>query len=180
MRRHPQYGIDLLSSSKYSEAFNDIILYHHERYDGAGYINGLKGCLIPRYARIVSICDAFDAMLSFRSYRKQLSLQQAQDELCRNKDKQFDGLYVDPFLELTQHIYEYRKDRDTLCEMIPTSEVDSMPSLLDIADQLKEIGILFLDRHEKIYYCNQYAAQKRNKEKYELCGQSFYDLQQDC
>ena len=66
------------------------ILYHHERYDGKGYPNGLKGEEIPYLARILSIVDAYNAMISARAYRPKLTKQQAIEELQRNAGTQFD------------------------------------------------------------------------------------------
>lgn len=78
----------------------DIILYHHERYDGKGYPKGLKGEQIPLGARIIAVADAYDAMRSNRVYRNQLDIDYAIYEIRHNRGKQFDPKVVDAFLGL--------------------------------------------------------------------------------
>ena len=73
---------------------------HHERYDGEGYPDKLKGEEIPYVARIVAVCDTFDAMTSDRSYRKALSDEVAIKELIRVKGTQLDEHIVDAFIAL--------------------------------------------------------------------------------
>lgn len=99
VKRHPEIGYRILSSTpEYLDIANDI-LYHHERYDGAGYPKGLKGTEIPYRSRIMSICDAYDAMTSYRTYRRILTKAEAIDELIKNKGKQFDPKLVDIFVQ---------------------------------------------------------------------------------
>ena len=74
------------------------ILHHHERWDGSGYPGRLKGEQIPLHARIVAVADAFDAMISNRSYRNGLGKDGALRELVKNKDTQFDPFIVDVFI----------------------------------------------------------------------------------
>jgi putative nucleotidyltransferase with HDIG domain len=75
-----------------------IVRSHHERLDGRGFPDGLKGDAIPFEARLVSVADAFDAMTSVRPYRPSLSVQQAMHELEQGKGVQFDPVVVDAFL----------------------------------------------------------------------------------
>ncbi|MCP4650604.1 MAG: response regulator [PVC group bacterium] len=77
-----------------------IILYHHERYDGGGYPEGLRGEGIPIGARILAVCDAFEAMLSKRPYRQALTEDEAVEELKRCAGAQFDSQVVDAFVEI--------------------------------------------------------------------------------
>ena len=78
----------------------DMVLYHHERYDGKGYPAGLKGNQIPLYARIAAVADTFDAMTTKRVYREELSLDYTLNEIQKNKGTQFDPEIVDTFLSL--------------------------------------------------------------------------------
>ena len=78
----------------------DIVLYHHERYDGKGYPTGLKGNQIPLVARIVAVADTFDAMTSKRVYRNELDLEYTLNEIRKNKGTQFDPEIVEVFLSL--------------------------------------------------------------------------------
>jgi 4-methyl-5(b-hydroxyethyl)-thiazole monophosphate biosynthesis len=75
------------------------ILHHHEHWDGTGYPGRLKGEQIPLHARIVAVADAFDAMISNRSYRDGLDKETALRELVKKKDSQFDPFIVDVFIE---------------------------------------------------------------------------------
>ena len=100
IKAHPAIGGDILKSIKKFKMFESVARYHHERFDGAGYPKGLKAENIPFEARVVAVCDTFDAMMSDRSYRRALPLEKAKQELIDGKDTQFDGKIVDKFLEL--------------------------------------------------------------------------------
>ena len=100
IKRHPEIGYRILSTSpEYAEIAQDI-LSHHERYDGKGYPRGLKETTIPIRARIITIADSYDAMVSERPYRKPLTHQQAIDEIKRNLGTQFDPHIGEVFIEL--------------------------------------------------------------------------------
>ncbi|GFP75655.1 HD-GYP domain-containing protein [Clostridium fungisolvens] len=101
IQQHPTIGHDML---KLVENFNenkilDMILYHHERYDGLGYPNGLIGDEIPQCAAIIAVADAFDAMTSNRVYRKSLDPNYAINELSKNAGTQFDPLVTAVFIK---------------------------------------------------------------------------------
>jgi HD-GYP domain-containing protein (c-di-GMP phosphodiesterase class II) len=98
MSRHSEYGSEILSHIKSHRAVIPGVRGHHEKYDGNGYPDQLKGSQIPLVARIISVADAFDAMTSDRPYRKALSHKQAFAELVRCKESQFDPDVVDAFL----------------------------------------------------------------------------------
>ena len=97
VKKHPQIGAGILSKSQHLNDLKDIVLYHHERYDGRGYPEGLVGLNIPLGARIVAICDSIDAMTSERSYRKSHSLEYCYLEIKKNLGTMYDpiiGQYV--------------------------------------------------------------------------------------
>lgn len=99
LKMHTTAGGDIL---KDIDAIPDIALgarFHHERYDGKGYPDGLKGEEIPLAARIVCLADAFDAMTSNRIYRKHLSIDVVMEEIRKCRGDQFDPVCVDAFLE---------------------------------------------------------------------------------
>ncbi|MCK4739106.1 MAG: response regulator [Deltaproteobacteria bacterium] len=93
--RHPEVGAFILKSVKLMEEYIPGIKHHHERYDGSGYPDGLKGEEIPLIARIICVADALDAMLSSRPYRDGMPLEHALKELEDNKGLQFDPAIVE-------------------------------------------------------------------------------------
>ena len=100
IKSHSALGGDILKGIKRFKMFEEVARNHHERYDGNGYPDKLKGEEIPYAARIVMVCDAFDAMTSDRSYRKALSDKVAIQELIDNKGTQFDPALADAFVAL--------------------------------------------------------------------------------
>ena len=102
MRRHPVDGAEILEQIANLEEMAQNVRYHHERYDGSGYPDGLKGDRIPIGARIAAVVDAFDAMITDRPYRKAIPIEQAIEELKRNRGTQFDPKVVDAVIALYQ------------------------------------------------------------------------------
>ncbi|MBW8742595.1 MAG: HD domain-containing protein, partial [Acidobacteria bacterium] len=98
LERHPQIGFRMLDSLGV-DPVADIVLHHHERWDGAGYPDGLRGDAIPLGARIIFVADAYDAMTSDRVYRARLSRDEALAELERCSGTQFDPAIVETFSE---------------------------------------------------------------------------------
>ncbi len=95
MRRHPVDGAEILEQIAGLKEMAKIVRYHQEAYDGSGYPEGLKGEEIPIGARIATVVDAFDAMVTDRPYRKGMSVEKAVEELKRNKSTQFDPVVVE-------------------------------------------------------------------------------------
>ena len=100
MKRHPQIGADIIGPVTELSLVAPIIIAHHEKFDGSGYPYGLKGDQIPLGARILSVVDAYIAMLDERVYRKALSQKEAIAELVKYSGSQFDPTVVDEFLKL--------------------------------------------------------------------------------
>jgi len=98
MQRHPLIGAEILRPLRLGRIVGPIVRGHHERWDGSGYPDGLRGEAIPIGARIVSVVDAYDAMIHDRPYRARLTEDEARDELRRHRGSQFDGDLVDLFL----------------------------------------------------------------------------------
>ena len=97
MRTHPELGFQMVSDVRQLERAREIILNHHERFDGKGYPRGLRGNAIPLPARVFSIADSFDAMISDRPYRKGMALGSARAEVRRCAGTQFDPVCVAAF-----------------------------------------------------------------------------------
>ena len=90
MKKHPEYGANILKKSHRLSELSEIVLMHHERFDGKGYPFGKSGDEIPLGARIIAICDSIDAMTSNRCYRKSLSFETCYDEIKINLGKMYD------------------------------------------------------------------------------------------
>lgn len=90
MRQHPEMGEEMLQGIDFLDAALPIVRNHHELWGGMGYPDGLEGEQIPLGARIVSVCDAFDAMTSKRPYRDAMSIELACDEIASGAGTQFD------------------------------------------------------------------------------------------
>jgi putative two-component system response regulator len=97
MRRHPLQGVKMIAPLKLPSAVIGGIKYHHERIDGAGYPEGLKGDEIPLFARILAIADCYDAITIGRPYKAAISEDEALEELRQNAGSQFDKDLVDLF-----------------------------------------------------------------------------------
>ncbi len=99
IRKHPQIGAGILRGIKQMRDVIPGVMCHHERHDGQGYPNQLKGDQIPLVARIVGLADSFDAMTSRRSYRDALTIKQAMKEIEANLGRQFDPVIGRVFLD---------------------------------------------------------------------------------
>lgn len=100
MKTHVVHGAEILKDFTMVDHVVEGALYHHERYDGKGYVSGLKGKDIPIYGRIIGVADAFDAMTQNRVYRKHLDMDFVVSELQRCKGTQFDPEIADIMLRL--------------------------------------------------------------------------------
>ncbi len=103
IKKHPEQGEQILrpmESDQRIARISKIIRHHHERYDGKGYPDGLKGTDIPHLSRIIAIADSYDAMTSDRPYRKGLDISIAMDEIRKNSGSQFDPILAEKFVSL--------------------------------------------------------------------------------
>jgi HD-GYP domain-containing protein (c-di-GMP phosphodiesterase class II) len=100
MKRHAQIGSDLLQNIPYLAGSIAIIRHHHERWDGHGYPDGLKGDEIPLGARIVSVADAYDAMTTARVYHVEATPEQAIQEIRMCSGNRYDPVVVDAFMKV--------------------------------------------------------------------------------
>ena len=100
IKKHAQIGYRIAKSIPEIAHVSGFILSHHERYDGTGYPRGIKGDDIPLQARILSLVDAYDAMVYDRAYRKALSKEEAMWEIIDNSNSQFDPVITKLFIEI--------------------------------------------------------------------------------
>lgn len=100
LRSHTAKGYEIAKSNKEISGIADAILHHHERWDGHGYPDGLSGEEIPLLSRVIAVVDAYDAMVSNRSYRPAMPRKKAMEELERCAGSQFDPVITARFLEM--------------------------------------------------------------------------------
>lgn len=123
MNTHTHIGHDILNDFQHSELLNmaaEIALYHHEKWDGTGYPEGLSGTAIPLAARIVALCDVYDALRSKRPYKTPWTVEKAKNYLLDQSGKHFDPALV-------QHISSLFDTLEQLHQRLP----DEDPSELD-------------------------------------------------
>jgi diguanylate cyclase (GGDEF)-like protein/putative nucleotidyltransferase with HDIG domain len=99
LKKHPQDSADIIKQIKGFENVVSIVLEHHEKYDGTGYPNGLKGNDICFLARVLTVADSFDAMTNQRPYQKVKTFEEAFEEIQRCKGAHFDPYIADKFIE---------------------------------------------------------------------------------
>ena len=108
IKNHPPKGSKILSNIEEMPELATGAHWHHERYDGRGYPDGLKGENIPEEARIIAVADAYDAMTSFRSYRGVMPQEAVREQIEKGKGSQFDPVYAGIMLEIIDEDTEYR------------------------------------------------------------------------
>jgi len=120
IRLHPSLGFGLIKEIKLLKKVGNVILYHHERFDGQGYPKKLRGEKIPIEARIFALADTLDAITSHRPYRKQRSFEVARKEIQDNSGSQFDPRVVEAFSSL--ELRKWEKIRYETTKMLQVME----------------------------------------------------------
>lgn len=120
MHQHVLRGADILKEVKWLEDAHDVVLYHHEQWDGNGYMEGLKGKKIPLSARIFAVGDVFDAMSSKRPYKAPYSYDDSLDYIKGKRGTHFDPDLVDQFVKISRDLYDEIacKDKEELDRLI--------------------------------------------------------------
>lgn len=113
IKKHPELGEHLINGIGKLKLISNWLKYHHERYDGKGYPEGLKGEEIPISSRIIAIADTYDAMTSTRSYRPALSHEEAMSEIKRCAGTQFDPKLAEIFMGISDEIAQIKQAPDT-------------------------------------------------------------------
>lgn len=120
IKLHPSLGYGLIKEINSKKEIENIILYHHERYDGTGYPKGLNGKDIPIEARIFALVDALDAITSHRPYSEEREFDEAKKEIEDNSGTQFDPAVVDAFTSLG--IDKWKRIRFETTKILPSVE----------------------------------------------------------
>ena len=124
IKQHPVFGNQILSSISEYSYLSIGAKHHHERYDGKGYPDKLKGEDIPEIARIVSVADAYDAMTSKRSYRDPIPQQKVREEFVKGAGTQFDPEFARIMLHLIDKDSEYTmKEKEEVKELVGKNEL---------------------------------------------------------
>ena len=100
IKSHPVVGAKILEPLRFLARETCAVRWHHERFDGTGYPDALKGEDIPLVARVVTVADVFDAITSNRSYRTAMPVEEAREEITRGSGSQFDPTVADAFLRI--------------------------------------------------------------------------------
>ena len=106
IKKHPEIGYQILKSVDAYSGLAEYVLSHHERWDGSGYPRGLKGDEIPLFSRIIAVADAYEAMVSDRSYRSAMTHEYAVKEIKRCAGSQFDPQIVNGFIKIANKLVE--------------------------------------------------------------------------
>jgi putative nucleotidyltransferase with HDIG domain len=131
MQRHAQIGFDLVKDIPFLADATDVVLMHHERFDGTGYPQGLKGEQIPMSARIFAIADTLDAITSERPYQRASTFESAREIIRRLSGTAFDPKVVDIFLSISEDVWPaIAGDQRRIAGLWP--ELRRNPSLLRI------------------------------------------------
>lgn len=140
IKEHTIIGANILKNISLIDHVQEIVRNHHERYDGNGYPDGLKGKEIPLHARIVAVADSYDAMSSQRIYRNQLPPEKIIQELENNKGTQFDPEITDIFLKLLKEDrIHVKEDHLSITEntQIPEAEIEMSQFISDIMSTIR-------------------------------------------
>lgn len=122
MKTHPSVGYKILHRIEFLEEASQIVLHHHEKWDGTGYPEGLKGEDIPLGSRIFAVVDTVDAMTSERPYRDALTFEAASSELTKWTGKQFDSRVVDAFLSVP--LDDWKEERQRMDRKFQDNDAD--------------------------------------------------------
>lgn len=115
MKSHSEQGYNILMNVKSFELIADVVRSHHERYDGKGYPDGLKGNDIPLGARIIAIADSIDAMISDRPYRKGLDISACKEEIQKNMGIMYDSAIAELVIKHWDEVLKSREDETNDC-----------------------------------------------------------------
>jgi putative two-component system response regulator len=129
MRRHPEMGAAILGEhqDELLQAASSVALTHHEKWDGSGYPNGLKGDAIPIFGRIVAIADVFDALTSNRPYKKAWAIEDAVSFIEQTAGKHFDPALITPFKAVLPEIEAIMKRYAEENGALPDLDFDIKP-----------------------------------------------------
>lgn len=166
---HSEVGFNMLCAYEMSGDIANLALYHHEHWDGCGYPRGLSSEAIPFGARIITLCDALDAITSNRPYRKGMSVEDARELINNGKGVQFDPELVDIFLSINKaellHVIGHSDLQNPLLECPVCGPVIEMPQEFQATTFCRVCSGKFNVMREKtglvrIEFANRYGSPK--------------------
>lgn len=178
IKKHPVWSSQALSDSETLKHISKYVLYHHERWDGKGYPEALKGDEIPLVSQIIAVADAWDAMRSNRSYRDSLSESEALREIKANRGTQFSPRAAAAFLRVIENRSFNFKERvqakfeDLESEKIELEKQEDFKSLFEMAKE----AIVILDQDFKVKKINSYFSKFFGFKKSEVLGKNIIDI----
>ncbi|MFW5987922.1 MAG: HD domain-containing phosphohydrolase [bacterium] len=177
IKKHPVWGNKALVGSEILKPIAKYLLHHHERWDGKGYPEGLKGDEIPLISQILGVADAWDAMLSKRAYRNSLSYEKALAEIKNNKGTQFSPQVVDVFVEIAENDKIEELKVDVLNNEINSSKKEN--NFLERKEEYKELfekaeeGIVIVDHDFHIVKANNYFIDMFGYDRPNIIGENI-------
>ncbi|TDO91262.1 PAS domain S-box-containing protein [Halanaerobium saccharolyticum] len=180
IKKHPVWGSEALSKSESLKSISEYILYHHEKWDGSGYPEGIAGDKIPIISQILGVADAWDAMLSKRAYRDPLSIETALEEIQKNKGSQFSPQVAEAFIQIVKSNRIDSLKKDVLKDEINSSQtekysLDKKEYFEDLFEESKE-GIVILDVDFNIIRANDYFLEMFEYSRKKIIGKNIKQI----
>jgi putative nucleotidyltransferase with HDIG domain len=145
VKQHPEIGAAILEPVDFPQEVIDGVKYHHEKWNGTGYPDGLKGNNIPLFARILAVADVYDALTTTRSYRKAWTHERAKEFIEKEKNYHFDVNIAEAFLQIIDGIVQ-EMSKEGIGPLIPISEtvIESAPTIVqDMQRSSSELWALY-------------------------------------
>lgn len=178
IKKHPVWSSQALSDSETLKHISKYVLYHHERWDGSGYPEGLKAEEIPLISQIIAVADAWDAMTSHRSYRDSLPEKEALKEIKKNRNSQFSPRVVDVFLKVVEEKkFDFKTKIESKIKNLKKREVNwKTKEQFEILFEKTQNAVAILNENFKIKRVNNYFIKLFEYQESEILGQNIIEL----
>ncbi|MCR5739459.1 MAG: HD-GYP domain-containing protein [Lachnospiraceae bacterium] len=174
LREHAVEGSKMLSGIRSYPYLGDVARYHHERYDGKGYPDGLKGEDIPKLARIVAVADAYDIMTSDRIYRGALPQPRVREDFLKESGLRFDPVYAKAMLKMID------SDKDYSLRESTDSEIRKMKTELDCEGYRSDISVGVPVKNSTMRVRFRFTPKKGDNEKFAIPTLILFDSLDGC
>ncbi len=174
LREHSRAGSEMLKGINAFPYLSDVAHYHHERYDGEGYPEGIKGDAIPKLARIVAVADAYDIMTSNRDYRGALPQIRVREEFLKESGLRFDPVYSKAMLKIID------SDKEYLLRERGTVSGKDIRNDLDCNEYRSDISVGIPVKKSTMRFRFRWIPKNREAEKFSLPTLILFDSLDDC